>query len=67
MSQSERAPYFAPSSPEQQLLSYGTELIAVSENPEDSKHSKWGPRLMAVAILLVTLPALVFLLAALLQ
>ena len=39
----------------------------MSENPEDSKHSKWGPRLMAVAILLVTLPALVFLVAALLQ
>lgn len=39
----------------------------MSEKPEESKHSKWGPRLMAVAFLLVTLPALVFLVAALLQ
>ena len=49
------------------VIEYNTELPAVSENPEESKHSKWGPRLMAVAFLLVTLPALVFLLAALLQ
>ena len=49
------------------VIEYSTELPAVSENPEERKHSKWGPRLMAVAFLLVTLPALVFLVAALLQ